>query len=225
LAVAGADLWGLPGLNIQGVTVAMLALLALDTLVERVTSTEKIDQRLARLEAPQLLHDRSELMPIQQLSVGASEIVACGITLVSVVTPHHDFFASKLAQGVKLRFIILDPKCAAWQVWHESQRIATRGDVDATLETLAPLVRAGLDVEVRLAPFHLPVSLVIVDRALRTGRMTVEMTFTALSLPNRPHMYLTRAAWPTWFDFFAARFDYLWSISRVWEPDAPLQSG
>lgn len=209
---------------IQDVIVAMLSLIAFDAIIERVQIMDKIDRRLAKLDAPAILRDRSEMIPLERLAYGGDDIAACGISLISLIGPHRDYLASRIDKGAKFRLIVLDQASNAWKAWHEAQQIPNPEDVAITLRTLEPLVRCGKGIEVRLAPWHLPVSLVIVDGKRETGRMNVEVAFTALSLPRRPHMYLNRSADPEWFDFFLERFDYLWSISKVWTPP-PLANG
>jgi len=200
----------------------MLALLALDALVERVSIVDGIERRLANLESPTVLRDRSSLTQMTAMAVGAKEIVACGITLVSLVPTHHDFWKEKLRRGVNLRFMMIDPDSIAWQSWCESQRTPSPGDLTFALNSLAPLLRESYpgQIEVRLSPQFLPVSIAGVDLGSDNGRMNVELVFTRTDLPNRPHVHLTKMASPQWFDFFAEIFEDLWTRSRPWIPPA-----
>jgi hypothetical protein len=204
---------------VQGATIGILSLLAVDTLVERIGIVEKIEDSISSLgTAASLLRDRSELPSLRDLAGSGSEIAACGVTLVSIVGPSHDFLAARLAEGARIRLLLLDPNSAAYRAWHEAQRIATPEDTKITLRTLEPLVTAWKNIEVRLSPWHLPVSLVMVDSKQDAGRMIVEFAFTAISLPMRPHINLTRRREPQWFSFFDERFEYLWNKSSAWKP-------
>lgn len=179
---------------------------------------EQLEQKLSRLDAPSLLRDRSQLKPLQLLSEGGVEIAASGVTLVSLVSPHLDYFRKLIGAGTTVRLLLLDPSTTSWKAWHESQRVSTPEDTNIVLRTIEPLVREGKGIEVRLSPWNLPVSLVVVDASRDSGRMNVEFAFTSLSLPARPHMYLTKRSEPEWFEFFVGRFEYLWSISKPWTP-------
>lgn len=221
LIFAAADLTGyLPLKNRDGLIVAMLALLALDALVERVSVIDAIERRLANLEAPTILRDRSSLTQMTTMAVGAKDIAACGITLVSLVPTHHDFWKEKLRRGVNLRFMMVDPESIAWQSWCEAQRTPSPGDLTFALQSLASLLteRYAGKIEVRLSPQFLPVSIAGVDFGTDSGRMNVELVFTRTDLPRRPHVHLTKIASPQWFDFFADIYEDLWARSRPWTP-------
>lgn len=179
---------------------------------------------LIALPAYRGLHNRESLTPIEQLAAGATEILASGVTLVHLIGPRHDYFRKKLTEGVTLRFVVLDRETDAWRAWHEGQNIQTPEDIDITLRTLAPLFDRTDPgrIEVRFSRFTLPVSLVIADPG-GEGRMNVEFAFTGFSVHDRPHIYLTRHGSPEWFDFFVERFEYLWSLSKPWQPPENLR--
>jgi hypothetical protein len=227
LALGIADLTGyVPLKNRDGLIVAMLALLALDALVERVSVVDAIERRLANLETPTILRDRSTLTQMTTMAVGAKEIAACGITLATLVPTHHDFWREKLQRGVSLRFMMVDPDKAAWQTWCENQRTPSPGDLTFALNSLVSLMTESYPgkIEVRLSPEILPVSISGVDFGSENGRMNVELVFTRTDLPRRPHVHLTKMASPEWFGFFANIYEDLWSRSRVWTPPARSSS-
>lgn len=151
LSLAAADLTGhLPLKNRDGLIVALLALLALDSLIERVAVVDSIERRLANLEAPSVLRDRSSLTQMTTMAVGAKKIAACGITLVSLVPAHHDFWKEN-RRGVNLRFMMVDPDKIAWQAWCEAQRTPSPGDLTFAIQSLAPLLREQYPARSRYA--------------------------------------------------------------------------
>jgi hypothetical protein len=216
-----AHVFGLaPTLDVEAVVLFVLALLALDALVERVGIVERIERHLSRLETPSVLRDRAELVKIDELAFGADELAACGATLFSLVPQQHDFLLKKLNAGMSMRFVVLDSKSPAWQIWNDVE-IPTPTDLDTTLKTFASLMNkhtAG-NIEVRVAPFMLPSSLVIANTSQTTGRMNVEFAFNGVAtLPHRPHIYIARSSSPQWFEFFCDRFEKLWERSKPYTP-------
>src|ERR1044071_3024897 len=202
---------------------------SLPKVLEKSKRGAHIQQQSANLQDPppisteeECLRNRYRLISVETLAAEASEIVAAGVTLVSLVTPRHDYFASRLRGGTSLRFMVLDRESNAWKAWHDGQQILTPEDLDLTLRTLAPLFHGEQrdKIEVRLSPFALPISLVIADPSQLTGRMNVEFAFTGFSIIDRPHLYLSKAGSPSWFEFFVGRFEYLWAKSRAWTPEA-----
>jgi hypothetical protein len=199
----------------------VLAFLAIDALVERIAVVEKIEGRLARLEAPPVLHDRSKLVGLDEMTLGATELAACGATLISILYQRGPFFLQKLKDGMNLRFVVLDPKSEAWKTWNDvDPKNATPEDLDQSLKTLGALMKEQTTgkIEVHLAPFMLPSSLLIADVSRPNGRMNVEFAFSGLTLEERPHIHLTRAGSPKWFPFFANRFEYVWTHSTPYVP-------
>ena len=208
-------------LDVDAVVLFVLALLAFDALVERVGVVENIDKRLARLEAPPVLRDRSKLVNLEELALGVHELAACGPTLVSLLYQRYEYFLKKLDDGMKLRFVVLDPRSEAWKIWNDVE-VEQRSpeDTNISLRTLAALMKHQTKgtIEVRLANFVLPSSLLIGDPSRDSGRMNVEFAFSGLSLPSRPHIHLTKAGSPEWFVFFVDRFEYIWNRSTPYTP-------
>ncbi len=201
----------------EGVIIALLTLLAVDALVERLSLLEKIDERLGRLPAQEFLQDRSQLIRMEELAANATEIWAAGITLVSILHPYYHFYLRKLRDGCNLRFMVLDPGSGAAKI-RDKQLPATTitEDIRTTLVVLGNL-RSQKELkgkcEVRLSPSYLPFSLVIVDGTKDKGRMIVELLTYKTDLGQRPHLILRKQENYRWFDFFNGQFEGLWKDS------------
>jgi hypothetical protein len=200
----------------EGIIITLLGLLALDSLVERVGLLEKIEERTSLLPSSDQLKDRSKLIDIREMGISATEIAAAGPTLVQLVTPNFDFFAQKMREGCNLKFMLLDPKSPAWEVWHQGQIAPTRGDINSSLNILCELMRMK-DVkgkcEVKLSQTYLPFSVVMTNPEKESGQMNVEILALKVSLHNRPHVYLTKRAHERWFNFFHDQFEQHWSTT------------
>jgi len=198
----------------EGVIIALLTLLSIDALVERLSLLEKIDACLEGLPQPEQLRDRSKLIRIEHLANDAKEIYAAGISLVSIIPPYVDFYMQKLNEGCDLRFLLLNPKSNAVTAWdQELLSQTTKNEIETSLKVLKELIAVKNSkgkCEVRLSRAHLPFSLVIVDGQKDYGKMTVEMLVYKKNLHDRPHMVLTKLGNYRWFQFFHNQFESLW---------------
>lgn len=182
------------------------------------TNTSDVDfgKQNKMLSQSGILRDRSQLMSVEQMAQDAVEISAMGITLVSLVSTRVDFFAEKLRNGCNLRFLILDPKSKAMEVWKLSESISTPEDTVTVLKYLDALSRienAKGKCEVRLANIYLPFGLVFTKKKKIGGAMNVEFLARNTSIANRPHFHLLEQENEKWFDFFHDQFEALWQKS------------
>lgn len=201
----------------EGIIVILLALLAMDALVERISLLEKIETTLSSLKYSNQFRDRSDLINIREMGMSATEIAAAGPTLVQLLTPNDDFWSERLREGCNLRFVLLDPASNAWEVWHQGQIAPPRSDIDSSLVILGRLM--GLKgvkgkCEVKLSPTYLHFSLVMTDPKKSSGRMNVEILALKVSLHSRPHVHLTKDESEKWFDFFNDQFQTHWESPK-----------
>ncbi len=205
----------------EGVIIALLTLLSFDALVERLSLLEKIDEKLERWPAQEILRDRSKLIRMEELAAGATEICASGVSLYSIIPPYYDFYLKKLQEGCHLRFMVLNPNSPGADIFNATQRVQTAvDDIKTSLKFLDALLRYEKTrgkCEVRLSQFHLPFSMVIIDGQKDNGSMISEVLVYKRSLPDRPHLYLTKRDHGKWFLFFYNQFETLWQDSSVWQ--------
>jgi hypothetical protein len=202
----------------------LLTLLSFDALVERLSLLEKIDAKLEKLPEQEILKDRSKLVPMEHFAAGAAEICASGVSLYSIIPPYYDFYIKKLQEGCYLRFMVLDPNSPGADVFNAAQRVQTAvDDIKTSLKFLEALLRYEKSrgkCEVRLSQFHLPFSMIIIDGQKDNGSMIVEVLVYKKSLPDRPHLNLTKRDHRKWFLFFYNQFETLWQDSIIYQlPD------
>lgn len=201
----------------EEVIITLMALLAVDALVERMGLLEKMNARIEKWPEEEVLRDRSKLNRMEELAAGATEIWAAGTSLVSIIRPYDHFFLQKLKEGCNLRFLVLDPKSEAAHVWDKKQQTpTTKRDIKSSLQSLDNLIkqrRLKGRCEVRLAQAFLPFSMVIVNAQKEYGKMTVEMLAYKKNLHDRPHLQLTKRDHEKWFRFFYDQFEILWQDS------------
>lgn len=201
------------------VIVTLLALIAVDALVERMSLLEKISARVEKWPEEEVLRDRSKLNRMEELAAGATEIWAAGISLVSIIRPYDNFYLQKLRDGCNLRFLLLNPNSKAAEVWNKKQQTPTaKRDIKSSLQALDGLIQYKTlkgKCEVRLTQAFLPFSLVIVNGQKEHGKMTVEMLAYKKNLHDRPHLQLTKRDHEKWFRFFYDQFEILWQDSSA----------
>jgi len=207
---------------VEGTLLAVLALLAVDALTERISLLEKIEDKLSNVSST-YLKSRAELPTWKERGQTASEIFVVGVSLVSAVVPHLDFFEQKMKDGCRLRFLLLDPSSSAVQTWNMMNKVPNaKADIELCLKSLEHLKRLEKTVkgkcEVRLAPVIPPFSAAIFDPSKDTGYINVEHPAYRKALGERPHFQLTRAGENRWFEFYKTQFEQLWTPSQKWEP-------
>jgi hypothetical protein len=208
---------------IESVLLAVLALLAVDALTERINLLERIEERLSNLTSVSGLRERAQIPLIHEEAVDASEIVVVGASLISWVVPHYDFFERQMKRGCKFRFLLLDPTSPAVPVWDLTTRSPViKIDIERTLESLKLMKQAEKDsrgrCEVRLGKVFPPFSMIAVDPAKDTGWMIVEIHTYKRTLGERPHIRLSHMSDNKWFDFYVGQYEQLWEDSTIWDP-------
>jgi hypothetical protein len=93
----------------EEIIIALLALVSVDALNERLSILEKIEARLGSLSTEQVLKGRHSIKnPVEEAKY-ASEICICVIHGASVIFPYVGFYESKLKDGCNIRIILLNP--------------------------------------------------------------------------------------------------------------------
>ena len=201
------------------IIIALLALVAVDALNERLNILEKIESRLSNIGSDQGLKGRYEMQtPVQQAG-NASEICLCAIHGTSVILPYTGFYAARMREGCNIRIILLSPDSPAIDSIHlRSQHSQMKQRILSALGTLEGLV--GMQTkgvcEVRLASTSIPFSMFAVDLSKASGLMNVEYHAYKVAIDNRPHVFLTASGCPYWFTYYTQQFEAIWSDSTTW---------
>lgn len=119
LVAAGAGVLTLFGFfqatPIDGIIIALLALLAIDALTERLSLLEKIESRLATYSVGAQMKNRSQLPTPNERAQTASEISIVAVSAISLLVNHLGFFERKMKTGCKLRVVLLEPTSPSLQ--------------------------------------------------------------------------------------------------------------
>ena len=222
IGLAVLNIFGLaPQTLIAPITLAVLGLIAISNLGTRHYLEEQL-QKLTT-SSTSVLRGRSELPSFQERGRAASEIVVVGISLITAVVPRLDFFEQKMKDGCTLRFLVLDPKSPAVQIWNVISKVPNvQGDIEQTLKLLEILIQMEQTskgkCEVRLSNVFLPFGIAAFDPSKDTGFMNVEMFAYKRTSGERPHFLLRRTRDGKWFEFYRSQYEQLWADSVTWKP-------
>ena len=204
------------------VIIALLALLAIDALTERLGLLENIEVKLAGLSVGQALRKRADIPPIEEQALYGSEICIAAISAISVVVRYQSVFESKLRAGCNVRVILLDPSSPALQTWNLLGKTPVDSDIRSALEYFkgfSQVEGARGKCEVRLLNVFLPFSMLAVDPQEDSGSMVIEYHAYKMPFNERPHVFLTQRGDPWWFAYYKQQFEKAWSDARVWMGD------
>lgn len=203
------------------IIIALLALVAVDALNERLNILEKIESRLRDIDSTQGLKGRYEMQnPVQQAG-NASEICLCVIHGTTVIFPYVGFYATRMKEGCNIRIILLSPDSPAVGLINlRSKHSQTKQHIISALDTLEGLVgmQAKGRCEVRLASTSIPFSMFAVDLNKPSGFMNVEYYAYKVAIDDRPHVFLAASDCPYWFTYYKQQFEAIWSDSMTWTP-------
>lgn len=210
---------------------ALLGILAVDMLVERLGYLEKIEARITEIEkkieprTDDLFRTRQEVPPpFPSWLQECEEMWVSGKDLVNLLRQYGRQI-QEAAQTKKkcFRFLILDPDD------QELMEIVARSTglylgpeerAAGIHEALAILGRIVEDtprdaVQVRLANWVPTHTHVIVDGRTHRGRMIVEMFGFRIAAGERLHITLTRAKDPRTFEYHLEQFERMWDADGV----------
>lgn len=217
-----SSVFGLVKLTIpETIIIALLALLAVDSLVERISLLERLENKIGSLASSQPLKRRASLPKPPDYARHASEICVLGVSAHYVISQFTSFYESKLRGGCNLRIILLDPSGPSLETWKlQSQSNLTPGHIEGTSDVLKSLSQTpGVKgkCEVRLSEALYPFSMFAIDLEKRSGSMVIEFYSYKVHIDDRLHIQLTDSANPDWFDYYKQQFERAWTDSTVWK--------
>jgi hypothetical protein len=216
------NLFGLaPDTMVASLTLAVLGLLAITSLVNRY----QIEEQLNKIgqQSSHFLRERSQLPSFHERGQSATEIVIVGVSAITAITPHLDFFEQKMRTGATLRFLLLDPENPSAQVFNLISKVPdVQADIKQTLKSLNLLILMEQKFDgkclVRLSDVFLPFGLAAFDPGKDIGFMNIEMYAYKKTLGERPHFVLTQGKDKKWFDYYKSQYEQLWKNSKAWKP-------
>lgn len=207
----------------DGIIISLLALLAVDSIVERLQILEKIEKKLSDTFNGKVLRSRTEFIDFEERSRHASEIYILAISAISMSGRFAHVFEKRIKAGCKIRIILLDPSCESLKALELTNRDqAAAHDIKAALAAFLPLTyiksRRG-KCEIHLSDFFLPFSLVCINPTKESGEMIIEYHSYKEPFGEQPHIILTKQNNAHWFEFYFKQFEKAWNDTTIWNPN------
>jgi len=220
------------GLQRDQLLLGLLALLAIDALLERLellTNIEKdvvvIKELVTSIASGKdfLKRRRDFTQPEDLIDDAKKEIWVSGISLDRMAT-FIGLFNSKLKEGLRLRFLAISLEASVIEEANEyfgggANDLAER--VKANLITLSGSLVAtdSQQVEIRTTGYRPALGYFIVDPSHEKGHMTVQnYLYKMRESEVYPAFSLSKKANSYWFDRYLQDFEMLWSNATKWEP-------
>lgn len=216
-AVLSAQLGFLKFSAAEQIVIGLMALIAIDSLVERLGILARIEESIKLVCGAPSLRRRSEIIhPVTQ-AASASTIDVLAVSGISLFAQNQGFYLRKLREGARMRVILLDPNSPALPT-HAYQAgqstIVIQRHIESTLSAIRPLLNhEGAQIEVRLGPCFAPFSMVGTDLNKESGRIVVEFHVYRAELDQRPHVLFEAHNEAFWYGFFRDQFETAWAVS------------
>jgi len=209
------------------IILALLAFLAIDTLVERLDLLANMEHRINTIQkmltpktgADTFLRKRGDFPRMEQLIDKArSDIWVAGVTLDTMVTMT-GAFESKMRQGCNIRFLALAPDGEALQAaarYFGSDPEFTAGRVRGNLETIASRIKRTEkgSMEIRVLDRVFPTGYLITDPSSSRGQMIVQLYLYCWSAETAPLFELSKTDDPQWFSTYFYQFEKAWNDAK-----------
>ena len=221
----------------ENIIIALLALIAIDSLIERLNILKRIEIKLTKVDditerlnilkkvelklnqLPQVsaLRKRADVIHMTQFAKTASSIHVLAISGYSIINTYQDFYEKKLKEGCNLKFLLLSPKSQYLDAYKQLNRenivAVVKNHIDSSLQILVPLTKKSKvkgECQVRVSEIFFPFSLVGIDLGKETGMINVEYHSFKAALDKRPHIIIEKDINPYWFDFYKEQYEQAW---------------
>jgi hypothetical protein len=219
------------GITSDVIVMALLAILALDMLIERLGYLERIEEKINSIEASKrqpvaqdLLYSRQEAQDLRTSLAHAKEVWFTGRSLVNVLDFSNFFEELAREHHCRFKFLLPDPKEVTGELMYgERWAIQFNANIKKALSNLNELkASVGLDlIEVRVLKHFPSLGLTVIDGQQRFGRIIVQMYPYACQGFERP-LFDVRAG-DKWYRIYYDHFVKMWDLARPYEFDNKWQ--
>lgn len=205
---------------VEHAIILLLALLAVDSLVERQGILQKLADRLEGNPGATPIKSRAEMPPLQDQLQGAKEVRLFAVSGISLLQAHLSLFKRKVEEGCALKVLLLDPESpfvASWSAMVKAPR--AKSDIESMLDVLEKLratTHGRGSCQLRVSHTSPPFSMFVVDPLGDSGRMFLDFHSIGGPLAERPMVVLRRTHHTHWFDFFVEQFNSAWIDAKEW---------
>lgn len=208
-----------PTSGIPAITLAVLALLAIGSLVNR----HRIDDLAARMRPPMgtTFVDDFEAQFKEDLTA-AHKIVLYGASLDGVANDYYSLFEGKLKQGYPMQVLVIDPgdtrvlELSEMRAYGNPSVQRARAKALATLADFCELRKTpGVKLEIRTLKFPITHRLVAVNPDDPNGRLYISNYAFKTASGSLPKFVLS-AADGRWYELYNQEAKNLWDAATDW---------
>ena len=206
----------------DNIIIALLALIAIDSLTERISILERIEARIHNYSSQRtLIKSRSDIIPLEEQAKNASEIFVVGVSGASIMPRYFDFFYRKLNEGCVIRVVLVNPQSPSLEVFKRQTLMRhTEKDIEGVLANFEQLVFPKSPLKgqcaLRLLDVFVPFSIFAVDLQKDSGTMIVEYRPYKRNIGNLLHFFLEASRDSYWFSFYREQAEQIWSEAIPW---------
>jgi hypothetical protein len=221
------------GFDRDQIVLALLGLLAIDALVERLEHLERIEGEISdvkgllspKISAEVFFKDRASMPDLDERMKGAREICISGLSLMTIGTTHLSIFKRKWAEGCQFKFLLVNPESEAAKIAANTPLEALTPDrfvlqIQTSLAGLKDLLLEspmGGKAEIRLLNTVPPFSSLIIDGTQPYGVIQVQLYVYRCPLGQYPIFEIHRVRDWRWYDRFYKAFQELWDEAEPWQ--------
>lgn len=229
------------GITSDQLLLALLGVLAVDTLVERLGYLERIEKQITKIEskletkvsADDLLHPRSEIPPMTLWLTKYDEIWLAGISLHTIVHSYGRQIESAAQSGKRLRFLLANPEnTALWDTFALGSFTYPDGNAVKKLATDSLALFEQIlknspknSIEIRLLDYDFSCSYVIGDGKKDHAKMAVEYFSYKVSAGERHHMIVSKRMDTKTFSFHFQQFEAMWKNAKPFPSSKSKRAG
>jgi hypothetical protein len=204
-------------------TVAILALLAINSLVNRFKMDELLNKKTETLDD----FFTDEFPPSYKIDFENSEVMwLVGVSLHRTIKTNYSILEEKLRRGQKIRVLLIHPHGAGVEL-SVARNYAHRGvepkknDILFVLELLCSLKEiAPTGLEVRTIQFPLAFGVTAINPDTAAGKLYIEHYGFRVSTDSLPR-YILKASDGRWYDFQKREIEALWNAGENWLCEKP----
>jgi len=204
------------------IIIALLALISVDALWERLTILSSIESKLDHITAVHTLRSRHEKPRLDEFCANASDISILAISSLSVRTSQLTFIEGSLRRGCSIRLVLLDPDSPGLIAFNMTSKVDTAAnDIRSTLAVLSELIEkqgSKGKLKIRLSKVFIPFTMFARDLYCSSGSMVVQYLNYKQDITERPHVVLTVEDHNHWFVMYRNQFEAIWSASVPFAP-------
>jgi hypothetical protein len=232
ITAALLGLIGIPqriGISTEQLILALLGILAVDTLTERIGYLAKIEEQVLKLgikietkiSADDVFRSRAELPNFVSLLEVYEEIWVSGVSLFGLVESFGKKIEEATQKGKKFRFLMVDPENSEhWKIGAiSSYTFPSPSDMQQLsrnslkrFNSIAEHSPKG-SIEIKVADYFTPVTYVIADGNKPHGQISVEFYGFRISSSERYHLLLKQKNDDRLFTFHLGQFEKMWKYA------------